>query len=204
MIGLIMGCLLLTVGEACLLNSYFLLQISSGFILGFAILWSSLFALFDKYKNQKIVYLIFIAILVMCSLICYHYDVPLMEKMNETYDWTMYYDQTEESYVDFYAKLLMLGLTAILSIVNYISQKKSVTKGILGLINLGLLAYMGYLQIEIYKIGIMSLLTYVLLVIVENQYRVCYGKSKKEEAQRMATYFIPVCMMIVLTAVLLP
>lgn len=204
MIGLIMGCLLLTVGQAYTLNSYFSLQISSVLILGFAILWSSIFALFDRYKRQKIGYLILAFVLVMVNLICYQYDISLIEKMNETYDWTMGYDQTESSYIALYARLLMLGVTAMLSTVNYMSQKNRLAKGGLGLVSLGLLAYMSYLQIEIHKIGIMSLMAYALLVIIENQYMSCYGKTQKEEAKRVATYFIPLCLVITLSTVLLP
>lgn len=204
MIGLIMGCLLLTVGETCMLNSYFSLQLSSGLILSFAVLWSSIFALFDRYKKQKIGYLILVAILVMVILLCDHYDVSLIEKINETYDWSMRYDQTESSYVAFYARLLMLGATVGLSAVNYMSQKNRFAKGGLGLGSLGLLAYMSYLQIEIPKIGIMSLMAYALLAIVENQYMICYGKIKQEEAKRVVAYFIPLCLVIALSTVLLP
>ena len=204
MIGLIMGCLLLTIGQTYMLNSYFSLQISSVLILSFAILWSSIFALFDRYKRQKIGYLILAFVLVMVNLICYQYDISLIEKINETYDWTMRYDQTESSYIALYARLLMLGVTAVLSTVNYISQKNRLARGGLGLVSLGLLTYMSYLQIEIHKIGIMSLMAYALLVVIENQYMSCYGKTQREEAKRVAIYFIPLCLVIALSTVLLP
>lgn len=140
---------------------------------GILILW-------DRYKKMPLLYGGGVAILISIYWLLRHNEWSVIGVLERTYYWLQSYDGTKEAYEVVYARICMAGMILGVSVLSYIGSKVQWIKSGFLMGVLVALVFMAFQEIQIPKVGLICLLTYSWMQIVEMAHRKYYVSGKAE------------------------
>lgn len=193
----------LCIAVLSLCNIYFGLLVNEGMLVLLVFFWVVILRCFDQNKKNVFPYVVLLILAVIIAFLCYQYKVSLSDFFN---DYTIWYNQTlidgKSSSIG-YSSVTMMLLLIISSIPFYLLQKKLLLRMIVAVVIFLVLLLLGFTQQLTTKLGIVSLLLYIFLALVEIRITLFYNKERKVQSMTM-TFLIPCAFLLSLFLLILP
>lgn len=160
-----------------------------------------LFAI-DCYKKQPVVYVLIGGIGIGLFWLGYHQE-SLGNLFVEAFKWLQGWDGTQKNNEKIYEMICILVLAIAVGSMSYIGNKFKIVK--IGFVagTIISLIVMGIMEIKTSKIGIMCVVAYGLMFVIESRHIGAYGKEQNE-TWKVTTGLVPVCMLLGIGSILLP
>ena len=132
-------CMVLTCAVTEAINSCFELRVQLLLCLFFCFVPAVLIYLFDINKKNTVTYLALISILPILGVTFWIRKFNPITAVSTLIDWCAHYDGTDTTYQAVYARVLVLGIAVIGTIIFYLLMKKQAAKIILAVVLMTLL-----------------------------------------------------------------
>ncbi|MBE6023567.1 MAG: transglutaminase domain-containing protein [Cellulosilyticum sp.] len=171
-------------------------------ILGSAVVHLGIFII-DSYRKTLWLYIGMGMIAIGSYLVYRHYQETIHLIVGETYHYFFYKNMSDASDEKVYS-LIVSGLM-ILSIgtISYIGNKFMGIKLFFTCMIVGTLVYLGIKEHDASKLGVLLLIVYGIVVMIEKQHMKQYGQVG-QESWKVTTSILPICILIGIVAVGLP
>ncbi len=196
--------MLLTLALGVFLNDLFKLRIHIILILIITILFSALIMLFDQNKDNILCYFIIIGIFIAGAIIGKVLKFNYVNAIQNVYEWCLSYDREIENYQRWNGLAVMAGILFLSCIITYVIHRYKVLKNYLAGILYILLIIASIKKLFIPKITVGVVIVYSMIILVEFCGKRLYKSSNKVDNGIATIYLAPVCLIIAMTAILLP
>lgn len=195
--------MLLCIAVLSLTNNYFGLGVNEGMLLLLVFFWVLILRCFDHIKKNVLPYLIILVLAAIIVLLCFLYKISISTIITS---YTSWFNQTitdGKSKSIGYSSVTMIFLLIITSIPIYLLQKKLFLRIIGAVMIFSVLLFLGFMQQLTTKLGVVSLLLYIFLALVEIRITSFYKKERSVPSMAM-TFLVPCGLLLSLILLLLP
>ena len=195
--------MLLCIAVLSLCNIYFGLLVNEGMLAVLVFFWVVILRCFDQNKKNVLPYVVIIILTVIIVFLCNQYKGSFSDFIKH---YTSWFDQTlsdgKSNSIGF-SSVTMILLLILSSIPLYLLQKKLLFRIIGAVVILCVLLLLGFTQQLTSKLGIVALLLYLFLTLVEIRMTLFYKKERNVQSMAM-TFLIPCALLLSIFLLLLP
>lgn len=195
--------MLLCIAVLSLTNNYFGLLVNEGMLALLVFFWIVILRFFDENKKNFLPYVVILLLIVITLFLCYYYEISFSDIITPYASWFNQTMDNRKSSSIGYSVVTMIFVLILTSIPIYLFQKRVLFRIIGAVMMLCILLFLGFTQQQIAKFGVVSLLLYIFLALVEIRISLFYKKERNDQSMAM-TFLIPCALLLSLFLFVLP
>ncbi len=195
--------MLLSIAVLSLTNVYFKFQVNEGMLVLLVFFWIVILRCFDRNKKNILPYVVLLLLAIIALFLCHQYKISFSDIITSYTKWLHQTLDDGKSNSIGYSSATMIILLIIVSMPIYLLQRRLILRIIGAAVTFCILLLLGFTQQLTTKLGVVSLLLYIFLAVVD--FRITLFYKKEKNSQQMAIIFlIPCALLLSLFLLILP